>query len=90
MVAACAAIVRRKHYGCVAGIAFARALIVFMLVMVLPEIVVIAVQSALTEHHIPAPLFWANAVSVVLLLPPVQAFCTLVYLDAIGYEPSRS
>ena len=72
------------------GIAFARALIVFMLVMVLPEIVVIAVQSALTEHHIPAPLFWANAVSVVLLLPPVQAFCTLVYLDAIGYEPSHS
>ncbi len=72
------------------GIAFARALIVFMLAALLPELVAIAVQSALTAHHISAPLFWANAVSVVLLLPPVQAFCTLVYLDAIGYEPNRS
>ncbi len=72
------------------GVAFARALIVFMLAALLPELLTIAVQSVLVTRHIPAPLFWANAVSVLLLLPLVQAFCTLVYLDAIGYEPNRS
>lgn len=72
------------------GIAFARALIVFMLAALLPELVAIAAQSALTKYHVPAALFWANAISVVLLLPLVQAFCTFVYLDAIGYEPNHS
>jgi hypothetical protein len=72
------------------GIAFARALIVFMMAALLPELLVILVQSLLEAHRVPAALFWANAVSVLLLLPLVQAFCTLVYLDAIGYEPKRS
>lgn len=72
------------------GVAFARALIVFMMAALLPELLTIMVQSILETRHIAASLFWANAVSVLLLLPLVQAFCTLVYLDAIGYEPKRS
>ena len=72
------------------GIAFARALIVFMLNALLPELLTIVVQNALQVRHVPEALFWANAVSVLLLLPLVQAFCTFVYLDAIGYEPSVS
>jgi hypothetical protein len=71
------------------GIAFARALIVFMLAVLLPELVSSLVQNVLTARHLPAPFFWANAAAVLLLLPLVQAFCTLVYLDAIGYEPNR-
>ncbi|MGB6987212.1 MAG: hypothetical protein WBD74_14670 [Candidatus Aquilonibacter sp.] len=72
------------------GVAFARALIVFMMAALLPELLTIMVQNVLAARHVPASLFWANAVSVLLLLPLVQAFCTLVYLDAIGYEPNRS
>jgi hypothetical protein len=71
------------------GIAFARALITFMLRVLLPSLLAVLVQNLLEARHAPAPLFWANAVSVLLLLPPVQAFCTLVYLDAIGYEPKH-
>ncbi|HTZ55946.1 MAG TPA: hypothetical protein VMB20_12865 [Candidatus Acidoferrum sp.] len=72
------------------GVAFARALIAFMLVALLPTLLTIVVQNELQTRHVPAAPFWANAVSVLLLLPLVQAFCSLVYLDAIGYEPKRS
>jgi hypothetical protein len=71
------------------GVAFARALIVFMLNVLLPSLVAGLLANMLNARHVPEPIFWANAVSVLLLLPPVQAFCTLVYLDAIGYEPKR-
>ncbi len=71
------------------GVAFARALIVFALVVLLPNLLAILLQSALAARHVPAPSFWANAASVLLLLPLVQAFCTQVYLDAIGHEPNR-
>jgi hypothetical protein len=72
------------------GVAFARALIVFMLAELLPELLTSVLQNVLSIRHVPHALLWANAVSVLLLLPLVQAFCTLVYLDAIGYEPDRS
>jgi hypothetical protein len=72
------------------GVAFARALVVFMLGELLPSFVTTFVQTLLEARHVPETLFWANAVSVLLLLPVVQAFCTLVYLDAIGYEPKRT
>jgi hypothetical protein len=72
------------------GVAFARALVVFIVSEVLPSFVTSFVQTLLEARHAPVPIFWANAVSVVLLLPVVQAFCTYVYLDAIGYEPNRT
>ncbi len=72
------------------GVAFGRALIVFGFVELLPSFATSLVQALLEARHVPLALFWANAVSVVLLLPVVQAFCTFVYLDAIGYEPNRS
>jgi hypothetical protein len=71
------------------GVAFARALIAFMLRALLPSLLAALVFSILQTRHVTESFFWANAVSVLLLLAPVQAFCTLVYLDAIGYEPKH-
>ncbi|HUN30222.1 MAG TPA: hypothetical protein VMV65_10490 [Alphaproteobacteria bacterium] len=72
------------------GLTIARAVIVFALQMLVPWILSFYVQSLLAARHVPQAPFWASAVSVLLLLAPVQAFCTYVYLDAIGYESKRS
>lgn len=71
-------------------VVFARALIVFMAGGIVPALLRNLIDNLLQAHHVPAALYWANAVSTVLLLPVVQAFCTLAYLDAIGYESNRS
>jgi hypothetical protein len=39
--------------------------------------------------HVPHADLWAAGIANALLLPPVQAFVTIVYLDAIGYERPR-
>lgn len=70
------------------GASFARALILFALSVLLPTATADLVQGALDARHIAQAAFWADALPEVLLLPVVQAFCTFVYLDAIGYEPS--
>ena len=72
------------------GATFARAIIVFVVSVLLPPFVFLVVQGALDTRRVPLAPFWANAITVVLLLPVVQALCTYVYLDAIGYEPERS
>jgi hypothetical protein len=71
------------------GVTFARAIIVFALVQLLPLTISLAIQSALDAHHTPHAALWAHAIPLVLLLPIVQALCTYVYLDAIRYEPKR-
>ncbi|MGD0967098.1 MAG: hypothetical protein ABR949_02325 [Candidatus Aquilonibacter sp.] len=72
------------------GATFARAIIVFALSDLLPLTIDEAIQSALAANHTPHAPLWANAITLVLLLPIVQALCTYVYLDAIRYEPKRS
>ena len=72
------------------GVTFARAIIVFALSELLPLPVAAAVQWGLDASHTPHASLWARAITVVLLLPVVQALCTYVYLDAIGHEPKRS
>jgi hypothetical protein len=72
------------------GVAFSRAIILFALQMLVPTLLSFFVQTALEQRHVPQAPFWANALSVVLLLPVVQALCTLVYLDLIGYESKRT
>lgn len=72
------------------GLAFARAIILFALQMLVPTLLSLLVATALDQRHVPQALFWANAVTILLLLAPVQAFCTYVYLDLIGYESKRT
>lgn len=72
------------------GITFARALIVFGISVPFAQLFNALIQAAFNAQHLPAAFFWGNVLSTVLLLPPVQAFCTYVYLDAIGHEPESS
>ena len=72
------------------GATFARAIIVFALSDLLPLTIDDAIQSALVANHASHAALWANAITVMLLVPIVQALCTYVYLDAIRYEPKRS
>ncbi len=72
------------------GATFARALIVFALSDLLPLPFAATIQSALDAYHAPHATLWAHAITLMLLLPIVQALTTYVYLDAIVYEPKRS
>jgi len=72
------------------GATFARAIVLFVLSELLPSLVAGLVQNALDARHVPQAALWSNAIAVVLLLPFVQALCTMVYLDAAGYESKRS
>jgi hypothetical protein len=72
------------------GVAFPRAIILFALQMLVPTLLSFFVQTALEQRHVPQAPFWANALTVVLLLPVVQALCTFVYLDLIGYESKHT
>jgi hypothetical protein len=72
------------------GATFARAMVVFVLSDLLPLPIAAGVQAALNAYHTPHGPLWAHAITLVLLLPIVQALTTYVYLDAIGYEPKRS
>lgn len=72
------------------GTTFTRALLLFAVGTLLRLVITTIAQSALDARHVPQSLVWANAIPVVLLLPLVQAFCTYVYLDAIGHESRRS
>ncbi len=70
--------------------AFSRAMICFVAITLLPTAIVYGLEAAFGQRHVPHADLWANAVTVALALPPTQAFCALVYLDAIGYESKRS
>jgi len=72
------------------GSTFARAIIVFAVSDLLPLPIAELVQRALDAYHTPHAALWTHAIVIMLLLPLVQALCTYVYLDAIGYEPKRS
>jgi hypothetical protein len=72
------------------GQAFARAIILFTLRILVPTLLTSLVVAAIDKRHVPQAPFWANAVTVLLLSAPVQAFCTYVYLDVIGYEPKHT
>jgi hypothetical protein len=68
---------------------FSRAMLLFAASNLAPFLVALPIQSALAAHHVPHAEFWSDAASIVLLLPPVQAFATCIYLDAIGDESMR-
>ena len=70
------------------GATFARAIVLFVLSQLLPELVVGPVQKVLDAYHVTQSALWSNAVAIVLLLPLVQALCTMVYLDAAGMDRS--
>ena len=72
------------------GVTFARAIIIFALSALLPLPIADLVQRAFDAYRTPHAALWTHAIVIVLLLPVVQALCTFVYLDAIGYEPERS
>lgn len=72
------------------GLAFARAIILFALQMLVPTLLSLLVVAAIAKRDVPLAPFWANAVTILLLLAPVQAFCTYVYLDLIGYESKNT
>jgi hypothetical protein len=70
--------------------AFTRAIICFAVLTLLPSFIDAVLAHAFGQRHIAHADLWASAVVLVLATPPTQAFCTLVYLDAIGYESKRS
>jgi hypothetical protein len=70
--------------------AFTRAMICFAVLTLLPSLIDVILADAFGQRHIAHPDLWASALVLILALPPTQAFCTLVYLDAIGYESKRS
>jgi hypothetical protein len=39
--------------------------------------------------HVPHADLWSDGIANAILLPPVQAFVTIVYLDAIGFVRPR-
>ncbi len=72
------------------GVVFSRALIAFTLGYVGAIWVYLGLGAALGHLHTPHVGMWASGLSTVLLLPPVQTFAALIYLDAIGYVPPRT
>jgi hypothetical protein len=71
------------------GAMFARAVIVFTLATLVPFAASMLLEAGFDRAHVAFSALWANAVMVMLLLPIVQALCTFVYLDALGFEPKR-
>lgn len=69
---------------------FPRALIVLALNEIAPSWVALVLQSALEALHAGQPALWASGLGITLVVPPVTTFATLVYLDAIKYEPKRT
>jgi hypothetical protein len=67
------------------GTMFARAMIVFAVSVLLPSLVESLLQGAFILHHAQYPDLWASAATN-LLIPFVQAFTALIYLDAIKHE----
>jgi|GEM_PF-5836779 len=66
-----------------------RTLIAFTVVTLVPTLVESLLFGTFDQSHVHHADLWASAVTNILL-PIVQAFCALVYLDAVGYESNRS
>jgi hypothetical protein len=71
------------------GNGFTRALLVFVCETFLVGGAAFGLKAGFARAGLMHPDVWASGLSTVLFLPPLQAFATFVYLDAIGYEPKR-
>jgi hypothetical protein len=64
--------------------------IALFLVQIVPAFGEGALSGILTKAHVEQPLFWASQPLEAIWTVPVYVLITLVFFDAIGYEPKRS